>query len=77
MKDNKLENLRTEIDNLDQKIQTLITSRAELAKEVAKVKKEANKESAFYRPEREAQILKRVIKRNDSFLKDKDVALIF
>jgi chorismate mutase/prephenate dehydratase len=77
MKDNKLENLRTEIDNLDQKIQTLITSRAELAKEVAKVKKEANKESAFYRPEREAQILKRVIKRNDSLLKDKDVALIF
>ncbi len=39
MKDNKLENLRTEIDNLDQKIQALITSRAELAKEVAKVKK--------------------------------------
>ena len=42
MKDKKIENLRTEIDNLDQKIQLLIASRAELVKEVAKVKKDAN-----------------------------------
>ena len=64
MKHKSLENLRTEIDALDQKIQLLISNRADLAAEVALVKKESNKQSAFYRPEREAQVLNKVIKRN-------------
>ena len=77
MKNNKLKNLRSEIDALDNKIQLLIASRADLAAQVAKVKKESNSQSVFYRPEREAQVLSRVIERNQSLLKDKDVALIF
>ena len=77
MKHKSLENLRSEIDTLDQKIQLLIADRADLAAEVALVKKESNKQSAFYRPEREAQVLNKVIKRNKSLLKDKDIALIF
>jgi len=53
MKEKTLKNLRSEIDALDNKIQLLIASRADLAAQVAKVKKESNTQSAFYRPERE------------------------
>ena len=77
MKEKTLKNLRSEIDALDNKIQLLIASRADLAAQVAKVKKESNTQSAYYRPEREAEVLSRVIKRNQSLLKDKDIALIF
>ncbi|MBE8190014.1 MAG: prephenate dehydratase [Candidatus Thioglobus sp.] len=71
-----LSNLRGEIDALDEQIQLLITARAGLAAEVAKVKK-SGKQVAIYRPEREAQVLRSIIKRNDSLLKDQDMAYIF
>ena len=77
MKSNSLENLRSEIDELDQKIQLLISERADLAAQVALVKQDSKTQSAFYRPEREAEVLSKVIKRNKSLLKDKDIALIF
>ena len=77
MKSRSLQNLRSEIDKLDQKIQLLISERADLAAEVALVKQESNTQTAFYRPEREAEVLSKVIKRNKSLLKDKDIALIF
>ena len=69
MKSKSLQNLRSEIDELDQKIQLLISNRADLAAEVALVKKESNSQTAFYRPEREAEVLSKVIKRNKSLLK--------
>ncbi len=58
MKNDSLKNLRLQIDDLDQKIQLLISERADLAAQVALVKKESNTQSAFYRPEREAEVLK-------------------
>ena len=42
MKGNSLENLRLQIDELDQKIQLLISERADLAAQVALVKQESN-----------------------------------
>lgn len=72
-----LNELRIEIDTLDKKIQSLIGQRATLASNVAEVKKKANDASSFYRPEREAQILRRVVERNDNPIKDKDMAHIF
>ena len=77
MKEQDLQNLRIKIDALDEEIQSLIATRADLAAEVAKVKKETNSQSVFYRPEREAQVLSRVIERNQSLLKDKDIGHIF
>jgi len=77
MKEQALKDLRMKIDALDENIQALIATRADLAAEVAKVKKETNTQSVFYRPEREAQVLSRVIERNKSLLKDKDVGHIF
>ena len=75
MKSRSLQNLRSEIDELDQKIQLLISERADLAAEVALVKQESNTQTAFYRPEREAEVLSKVIERNKSLLKDKDCLL--
>ena len=72
-----LEELRVEIDALDKKVQALIGDRATLAGEVAEVKKASDDNSVFYRPEREAQVLRSIIERNDSALKGKDMAHIF
>jgi len=72
-----LDELRIEIDVLDKEIQSLIGARAELASAVAEVKKVSEDQSVFYRPEREAQVLRTIIERNDNLLKDKDVAHIF
>lgn len=72
-----LENLRDEIDNIDQEIQRLITNRAKLAKEVAVVKKQAGEHVEFYRPEREAQVLQKIKKRNKGVLSDNNMAHIF
>ena len=72
-----LAELRIEIDTLDKQVQALIGKRADLAGEVAEVKRATDVNSVFYRPEREAQVLRSIIERNDSQLKDKDMAHIF
>ncbi|MDC0390886.1 prephenate dehydratase [Candidatus Thioglobus sp.] len=72
-----LAELRVEIDALDKKVQSLIGERAKLAGEVAEVKKADDVNSVFYRPEREAQVLRSIIERNESLLKGKDMAHIF
>ncbi|HCV92948.1 MAG TPA: chorismate mutase, partial [Gammaproteobacteria bacterium] len=61
-----LDELRVEIDALDKEIQSLIGARAELASAVAEVKKASEDQSVFYRPEREAQVLRKIIDRNDN-----------
>jgi chorismate mutase/prephenate dehydratase len=72
-----LDELRVEIDALDREVQSLIGARAQLASAVAEVKKASDDQSVFYRPEREAQVLRKIIDRNDNLLKDKDMAHIF
>jgi len=67
-----LDSIRQNIDAVDCEIQTLINNRAKLAQQVATVKKNhiANNVATdssnpiFYRPEREAQVLKAVMERN-------------
>lgn len=81
-----LNSLRKQIDAIDQQLQKLISDRARLAGEVAEVKqadyiaaKERGEspELVFYRPEREAQILRKVMERNEGPLDDKTIAQIF
>jgi chorismate mutase/prephenate dehydratase len=57
MKSDSLENLRNDIDGLDQKIQLLTSQRADLVAKAALVKKESNAQTAFYRPERLKNII--------------------
>lgn len=59
-----LQDIRSRIDQLDEQIQRLITERARCAQEVARLKGEAWSEPDYYRPEREAEVLRMVIERN-------------
>ncbi|SMN11360.1 Chorismate mutase I / Prephenate dehydratase [uncultured Candidatus Thioglobus sp.] len=72
-----LEQLRNEIDVIDEQVQGLITDRARLAQEVAQVKKKSGVVSSFYRPEREAQVLRKIKDRNQGVLDDNNMAHIF
>ncbi len=71
--------LRDQIDALDQKIQQLINDRANCAKKVADVKQKYSEgeKIQFYRPEREAQVLRRVMDRNAGPIANEDMARIF
>ena len=75
-----LQSLRDSIDNIDQEIQKLINERARCAQEVARVKQleSGSKEGVvYYRPEREAQVLRKVMDRNQGPLSEERVARLF
>ena len=74
-----LQALRLEIDGLDQELLTLLNRRAECALEVAAVKEQSadNEPAIFYRPEREAQVLRGLVEKNLGPLSHEKVALIF
>jgi chorismate mutase/prephenate dehydratase len=73
----KLGKIRERIDTLDVQIQDLINRRAAAAKEVAEIKLEEDKDAFFYRPEREAAILKKIQKRNLGPMGDEEMARLF
>lgn len=58
----ELERLRKEIDEIDSKILDLLNKRANIVIEIAEIKR--NENAKFYSPERENQILERLIKLN-------------
>jgi chorismate mutase/prephenate dehydratase len=75
--EDKLQAIRQRIDALDKELQTLINERASLAQEVARVKLEAGDDALFYRPEREAQVLRTVKERNEGPLPAEEVVRLF
>lgn len=72
-----LEQIRNDIDSVDQQIQELLNRRASLAEAVAKAKFAAEENPLFYRPEREAQVLRKVMERNQGPLSDATMARLF
>ena len=60
----ELLNLRKKIDQCDEQIQRLIHQRVLVAADIAKAKTANDANASFYRPEREAQVLRRVRERN-------------
>lgn len=73
-----LEQIRQKIDGLDEQIQTLINERARCAQQVAEVKKADDPNATlFYRPEREAQVLQKVMARNQGPLSSEEMARLF
>ena len=72
-----LDAIRGKIDTLDQQIQQLISERATVARQVGLTKSAGRKTVEYYRPEREAQILRRVIERNDGPLRDEEMVRLF
>ncbi|MFL6713151.1 MAG: prephenate dehydratase [Sulfurifustis sp.] len=72
----RLRELRAKIDALDEKLQALISRRAQYAQAVAEVKR-ASGATNCYRPERETDVLRRVIERNKGPLANDDIARVF
>lgn len=73
-----LEQVRQRIDALDEQIQALISERARCAQLVAEIKKAEDPQAAvFYRPEREAQVLQKVMARNQGPLHPEEMARLF
>lgn len=72
-----LSDLRTRIDSLDTEILELLNKRAKLAIEVADIKRASGEENCFYRPEREATVLRRIRNNNPGPLDGDSVVLIF
>lgn len=73
----RLAEIRRRIDELDAKIQAAIAERAKLALEVRASKGDLGRGSEYYRPDREAQVLRQVIERNDGPLSDSVMLRLF
>jgi chorismate mutase/prephenate dehydratase len=71
-----LTDLRNRIDGVDERIQRLIAERAHYAKEIGVIKG-LTSTAEFYRPEREAQVLRKVVERNDGPLRDEEMVRLF
>lgn len=72
-----LEHLREQIDEIDERIQKLINARALLAQKVALAKGPDGRAIDYHRPEREAQVLRGVVGRNEGPLKDDEMVRLF
>jgi chorismate mutase/prephenate dehydratase len=76
----QLKALRVRIDGLDEKILELISERASCAQQVARAKLlslPAGEKAVFYRPEREAWVLKHIMELNQGPLDNEEVARLF
>ncbi len=72
-----LEQVRARIDRVDEQIHALISERARLAQQVGISKGPAGRTVDFYRPEREAQVLRRALARNAGPLRNEEVLRLF
>jgi chorismate mutase / prephenate dehydratase len=71
-----LSSIRAEIDAIDRKLQGLIAERARIAQTVGVAKRAAGT-AEFYSPEREAEVLRGVIERNEGPLSDEEMVRLF
>ncbi|HMN43960.1 MAG TPA: prephenate dehydratase [Povalibacter sp.] len=70
--------LRERIDAIDERIHQLINERAQVARQVGAAKTAQGLHTAdFYRPEREAQVLRRAMERNEGPLRDEEIVRLF
>ncbi|MCB1924537.1 MAG: prephenate dehydratase [Gammaproteobacteria bacterium] len=72
-----LAEIRERIDAIDEQIQDLLNARARAAQDVARIKMDSDPNAVFYRPEREAQVLRQVKMRNTGPLGGEAVARLF
>jgi chorismate mutase / prephenate dehydratase len=67
---------RAEIDRIDAELQALLSARARIAQAVGTTKRAAGT-AEFYRPEREAEVLRQVIARNHGPLSNEEMVRLF
>ncbi|MGI9228784.1 MAG: prephenate dehydratase [Gammaproteobacteria bacterium] len=79
--DNKLENelapVREKIDAIDDKLIALINQRAKLVLDAAQLKRQSGQDVHFYRPEREAQQLRRIEQKNPGPIEKQGLLQVF
>jgi chorismate mutase/prephenate dehydratase len=69
--------VRRQIDAIDEQLQELINARARLAQAVGISKHKDGHTVDFYRPEREAQVLRQALARNKGPLRDEEILRLF
>lgn len=72
-----LASIRKRIDEVDRQIQQLINERARYAQQVGVSKGPLAAAVDYYRPEREAEVLRAVLKRNEGPLRDEEMLRLF
>jgi chorismate mutase/prephenate dehydratase len=73
-----LSSIRERIDSIDSRIHELLNDRARVAQLVGKSKRaDITSTADFYRPEREAQVLRKVLERNQGPLRNEEVVRLF
>jgi len=72
-----LSDVRAKIDQIDRSIQALIAERARFAHQVGKAKGKLAAAVDYYRPEREAQVLRMVVDRNEGPLSDEVLVHVY
>ncbi len=72
-----LAEIRKRINKIDEQIQALINERARFAQQVGVAKGELASAVDYYRPEREAEILRAIVDRNDGPLSNEEMLRLF
>ena len=74
MAQDALEKYRQQIDDIDDKLLELFNQRAKCAIDVAEVKRKSDSDANIFRPDREAQVIKRLKSLNQGPLSNDEVA---
>jgi chorismate mutase/prephenate dehydratase len=72
-----LNSLRGQIDSVDKRLHELINDRARLAQQVGISKHQDGHTVDFYRPEREAEVLRMALERNHGPLRNEEIVRLF
>jgi chorismate mutase / prephenate dehydratase len=72
-----LEQLRAQIDAVDEQLHALLNQRARLAQKAGISKHSDGHTVDFYRPEREAEVLRRALERNAGPLRNEEIVRLF
>lgn len=72
-----LAEIRKHINSIDERIQLLINERAKIAQQVGVAKGTLASAVDYYRPEREAEVLRSVLERNEGPMRDEEMLRLF
>ena len=72
-----LSSIRERIDEIDERIQSLINERARYAQQVGVSKGKLASAVDYYRPEREAEVLRKIQARNEGPIRDEEMLRLF
>jgi chorismate mutase/prephenate dehydratase len=72
-----LAEIRKRINSIDERIQALINDRAKIAQQVGVAKGDLVAAVDYYRPEREAEVLRSVLERNKGPMRDEEMLRLF